>query len=116
MSQLIYTKKTKEHDTSTDDYSAEETVIGTWIDGKPIYRKVIVLPQYVNLPVNAWQNITNVSSLSINYLLNAIAYTDETWVWTGFLTRIINGNLDVYNGITSWNIKTLVIEYTKTTD
>ena len=66
--------------------------------------------------MNAWQNITNVSSLSINYLLNAEAYTAETWEWTGFLTRIINGNLDVYNGIASWNIKTLVIEYTKTTD
>lgn len=26
---------------SSDVYSTEETVIGTWIDGKPLYRKVI---------------------------------------------------------------------------
>ena len=27
-------------------YSTEEQVIGTWIDGKPIYRKVIALGQF----------------------------------------------------------------------
>lgn len=29
-------------DTIKNNYSTDETVIGTWIDGKPIYRKVIV--------------------------------------------------------------------------
>lgn len=27
--------------TSSDVYSAEETVVGTWIDGKPVYRRLI---------------------------------------------------------------------------
>lgn len=36
---------------SQDIYSTEETVIGRWIDGKPLYRKTI--PVYVYSTVNA---------------------------------------------------------------
>ena len=26
-----------------DNYSTEEQVVGTWIDGKPLYRKVVII-------------------------------------------------------------------------
>lgn len=36
------TSESREKKFTGDVYSTEETVVGTWIDGKPIYRKVIV--------------------------------------------------------------------------
>ena len=41
---------------SPNEYSTEETKIGTWIDGKPLYRKVI----------NAKPTISNTSNQTIS--------------------------------------------------
>lgn len=41
---------------SPNDYSTEETKIGTWIDGKPIYRKVFNFGQ---LPVTSRKEINH---------------------------------------------------------
>ena len=38
-------------------YSTEETKIGTWIDGKTVYRRVVVLPSSVTVPNNTWTTI-----------------------------------------------------------
>lgn len=43
------------------DYSTEEQIIGTWIDGKPIYQKTIEL---TNVSLPEAQQITNVTLLS----------------------------------------------------
>ncbi|MFT4107728.1 MAG: hypothetical protein QM657_18395 [Lacrimispora sp.] len=49
-------------------YSTEETVCGTWIDGKPIYRKVIS----GKLPVDSAEKyaFANVSDLKVDKLIN----------------------------------------------
>lgn len=51
-------------DSSNEIYSTEEIKIGTWIDGKPLYRKCFV----VTLPSQSmsWQNLVDISGLNID--------------------------------------------------
>lgn len=53
---------------SKDLYSFDEVEIGTWVDGKPIYRKVIA----GTLAINNGNSLvfTNVSALQIGRLIN----------------------------------------------
>ena len=50
-------------------YSTEETVIGTWIDGKPLYRKVVII-----------ENIGNAGNLEIPYNIpdSELVWVDES--------------------------------------
>lgn len=51
-----------------NDYSTEETVCGKWIDGKPIYRKVI---SGTSAAVSGANNLyANVSALKIDKVIN----------------------------------------------
>lgn len=104
-----------------ETYSTSEKKIGTWIDGKPLYRKVIS---------QSSKNDVNLSGLNYNYLaivytIITIAstphpyirnpyYTSGTDYFRTLLTPV--GNLIIetsHSSITNW---TTVIEYTKTTD
>lgn len=116
---------------SGEIYSEEETVIGTWIDGKPIYRKVIrgtystsgtnmTVPngnanveQYVRLEgfVNTTENINvpiNTYSGTSTYVL-AWGRTANASVPDSILFKCLHTNFDHRPFI-------IIIEYTKTTD
>lgn len=101
---------------SLETYSTSETIVGTWIDGKPLYRKVINIG-----------NLTNSSTKSVahgltNYTLRNISggcSNGTTFVGiSGFNDEIyVNTNVN-------WSTKTdrrnyvayVILEYTKTTD
>lgn len=112
------------------EYSEEERVIGTWIDGKPIYRSVIP----VTLP-SGTQTTYDVSSLNIETLIKIDGYaskptdTNMDWRPLNFITNFNSttnyvistffaNNLiyiiccSAYGGATGYAI----LEYTKTTD
>lgn len=111
-------------------YSTEETIVGTWIDGKPIYRKVI---DFGALPNNTTKTY-DTGDLKIDTFTEPIRGTTESA--TGFCSGVpfvhignnsygvsINYNkntnkISVQTGYDrSVQIKTYVIlEYTKTTD
>ena len=116
----------------TEVYSTNETVIGTWIDGKPLYRKVINLncPKCSKEGTFADAN-TDVSSLNIDYIIfkNIIRVSNNTvmnydrvdvatkyggMVWYNIANKCImtRHNSMGYNGASI----TAIIEYTKTTD
>ena len=40
-----------------DNYSTEEQVVGTWIDGKPLYRKVVIIDNPSNKTTFSIDNI-----------------------------------------------------------
>lgn len=42
---------------SNEVYSTEETRIGTWIDGKPLYQKIIYLPNVSLSASTAWRSV-----------------------------------------------------------
>ena len=55
-------------------YSTEETIVGTWVDGKPIYRKVFTDP---NNSWNAHDNIIgNITNFKEPTSIKAIAFND----------------------------------------
>lgn len=111
---------------SGDDYSTDEKVIGTWVDGKPLYRKVVNVTSPLN---NGWGTVTNIGELDTmvsakaflfhsgsNYYLplpyyeNSNLYALVLYYKNGNVSVNINGNAFFSKPIT------LIVEYTKTTD
>lgn len=108
-------------------YSTTETRVGTWIDGKPIYRKVISFASSDNMNFSKAHNITNgdkfwlngsasfiiggtsTESLPVNYYNNANDFC-RTWLNTS--------NIRVISPSSFGTNRTfyIVVEYTKTTD
>ena len=112
-----------------DDYSEEEKIVGRWIDGKPIYRKVIIRETLIGTTLH---NITAMDNL-INYSLKWYDTTDNVWYDRfrlydnsyGIATEMCVTTDSIYiwtsryNEI-DWNARTsnvyVILEYTKTTD
>lgn len=95
-------------------YSTEETNTGkTWIDGKPIYRKVV--EKNVNLAGNAWTS-TGVNVSEVDTLCNCVMLNSK-FAFGGFYTKKVSNQLDVYCvSDANWGASTFILEYTKTTD
>lgn len=106
------------------NYSTTEQVIGTWIDGKPIYRKVIT----GNAPSTDWTDFAQLSSLNIDTCINIKGnlYQDNNWnipintYESNDYYILVSWNRTYIsykkNGWTSNPTLILIIEYTKTTD
>lgn len=101
-------------------YSTEEVKTGeTWIDGKPIYRKVIHKGSFSNLSTitaTTDKTIDTVISIKFNFL-----YYNDVW-YTIFNTRELNytkssGVVGAYlTASVSVNDSFFILEYTKKTD
>ena len=106
-------------------YSTEEQVIGKWINGKPIYRKVFPL----NKKVSEGEDISTGCKLdNVDILINMSMYADDKWGnrWVSdissgnpmYLTPNNYINVGAYSGSRDfyYNIHMIIAEYTKTTD
>lgn len=118
---IQYTKTTDEaiEIGSDTDYSLEEKIIGTWIDGKPLYKKVVIVPsiaanaQFINiLDSNCLiQNVNFLGAIYDNnwyseYYYNASDYLSILWVRGGHtITKL---------GPRAYTNAYFVLEYTKT--
>lgn len=104
-------------------YSTDETVVGKWIDGKPIYRKVIA-----NNVSCGRSTAISISNLNIDTLIEVKSFAkrsnENRWVFDSFYdnpSRKFNIHRNE-NDILTWTgdnetyIATIWIEYTKTTD
>lgn len=114
----------------TNTYSTEEQVVGTWIDGKPIYRKVITNDITVTGPsstkyIDDPNFKIDVSDLCIDTFLNTVAtavndeYELKYVVPNAIMCiQIFENNLifTLTNTGLTYDVKYIVIEYTKTTD
>lgn len=107
---------------SNNDYSTEEQVIGKWIDGKPIYRKVYSLTKEYSLKSNTWTVIDDIDFTDkVPFDIKAI-YTknDSNGSTPNLAFYSFNKQLNIMNyrnvaqplGL---NHK-IIIEYIKTTD
>lgn len=116
----------------TTDYSTTEKEIGTWIDGRPLYRKTIVL-ENVTIPSNSNEivimDITNNDVIMVeNYYLNM-----DTSSSAGNRHKILQNMYDTNNkyvAVRGWQNNLLLqsnifyyvykgyitVKYTKTTD
>lgn len=112
-----------------NNYSTEEQVIGTWIDGKPLYRKVININADGTKGVKVYTiNIANVEYITVDETHSFLYATTPEYIpikniWdtanTGGYTILPNAS----NVKFQWYRKewqhlpaTITFEYTKTTD
>ena len=106
-----------------DIYSTTETRIGTWIDGKPIYRKIFTgtITSVSNFSVGTISNFKEAIKIYGTTSFNNYA-TQITQFWNDNIKIIpqvsnANGDIVINAGALSSNQKyILIIEYTKTTD
>ena len=93
-------------------YSSTEKVIGTWIDGKPIYRKVYSISG--SMVQNTWTTVTSLSNVA-TLVKGLMGGSSNNCVWNDVSLRVLDNNIQYYSPLThayDWTI----VEYTKTTD
>lgn len=101
-------------------YSTTEQVIGTWIDGKLVYERVIEFSNSLEVSYNSFTN-TSIGSTNIENIISAIGiHADGTNYGTLIAdptrqSHTVIGLQTDRNGSVA-NIKKLIIQYTKTTD
>lgn len=102
-------------------YSTEEQVIGTWIDGKPVYQKTVSITNPVSGDT-LLSNVANLISATGQFIHNdkkySFPYSDEAGYKCYTFTNTANSNefnLDIsrFGGITNCIVNMI---YTKTTD
>lgn len=108
-------------------YSTEETRIGTWIDGKPLYRKCV---EFTASVANAWTNVLPLIPNADMKMVDAfIARTTGDFTRVGQLGGVLSsimynvGSGSEPNGLNYWTNHstmlgqwTAILSYTKTTD
>lgn len=112
-----------------DVYSTTEQKIGTWIDGKPLYRKVVEQTltssagqnfnlEITNLDKIVWYGGTFVASNGVTFPLPSNAVPGADSYMMGI--QNIQANQDLYfnmgNNVKQAGTLYLRVEYTKTTD
>ena len=106
-----------------EDYSEEEKIIGRWIDGKPIYRKVVKLLEDITVKDSKWVDMkidaTNVERVIYGCIQNSYS-VQHYGIW-------VNPSTNTFNIISSRSDEIIykkydidksiiILEYTKTTD
>ena len=104
------------------NYSTDELVVGTWIDGKPIYQKTWT-GLNVAVGYNTWTNVVNASSLNIDrmILIKNLNRSDGHLIFDGgglefFLDDDKYIKAEFSQNVNRRTIHTITIQYTKTTD
>jgi hypothetical protein len=113
----IYATKGYVNDAAS--YSTEETLTGgTWIDGKPIYRKVVTNLSVSILSSMTWTNICSQSLFPNSETLVSCDVMTNNGIFMRAAESIFeNGNLRIETSIGGQrSIQTVIVEYTKTTD
>lgn len=98
------------------NYSTDEQIVGTWIDGKPIYEKVLVLPELIGIMPNTWYIIPNFDFSFCKDCVYCGGMND-----TGAYFPISGGKADNKLQIMTYRnaavgITKIILKYTKTTD
>lgn len=104
-------------------YSTTETVVGTWVDGKPIYRKA-----WTNLNIGTTEvNVGTISDIDFPIDINAIIsqYTTTSATTLSYVKPYVKSQAEIQirskniyckSGSGFDRVNTIIIEYTKTTD
>ena len=97
-------------------YSTDERIVGSWINGKPIYQKTVIISDF---NFSQSKDFTNDIFTEIEFILCAEMY-DTTSTTVRFIhvdaRKISSNTIRLYNK-DSWNsIDAYTLQYTKTTD
>lgn len=107
-------------------YSTEEKRVGTWIDGKPLYSKIVSFETSDNMNVNLNIQLSNIDTIFIDesssFIINDIEtlgvnwyYAPTDWIRTWYSKR---QELLRSKSPSSLGVRTayITLKYTKTTD
>ena len=97
-----------------NNYSTEEQRIGTWIDGKPLYQKTYECSEVV--PYNSWTKSSILAPSNVARLISSQATTEISvmnYISCSFEDGYILLRNDRNDAVT---VKSITIQYTKTTD
>lgn len=92
-------------------FSTTETPIGTWVDGKTIYRTYVSFPAFEMTP-NEWNSVNSLSITGINEVINARAKRSEDNAIIPLAARTSGTSIEV-NPSANFGISKLILEYTK---
>ena len=102
----------------SQNYSLDEQVVGTWIDGKPIYQKT-----FTNLSIAfSWNSSNKHAVATISPLLTNYEHVVGIWGLNStsnvflYINFSIEGSSWKLMTFTGNSVDTLTIQYTKTTD
>lgn len=107
------------------EYSTEEKVVGKWIDGKPIYEKVITFSLSGRGALSYHHNIENLKEIHFISMLhgdkeNKIKTIRTYTPWYNnasiYLDEITTTDILIYHSSNRTEFYEFVIRYTKTTD
>ena len=117
---------------SLEYYSTGETVVGTWTDGKPIYRRVIYA-----ISSSSVTNIFDTTDLNVDTCVTLHGYiqssvfstkhkqrigdgavngTGSLWIRDSGMMALITAAIDTNPTLYDGQVVTIIFEYTKTTD
>lgn len=128
----VVRKGNKEYATDIP-YSTSERRIGTWVDGKPLYRKVILVDnptigtgvQTIATTISGANNITKIEGLmkssgGFNIPFNSIWSNDinarNSLLWVDVTSNTANIKYTINSNWISITNLVIIVEYTKTTD
>ena len=101
---------------TNENYSTEEQVIGTWIDGKNIYRMVVEFPNKISLTSNSWTTIT-ISNLNAEKIISCNMIGANNGMAIPIACQAIEDGISVLNERNAtYSVSGIILEYTKTTD
>ncbi len=98
-------------------YSTTERVVGTWIDGKPLYEKTFNTTVTIAIK-NQWYNADDLSDLNIENLVSFESRNGNTNLIqvTTWICAYLNGTTLQVTSPEPWAMSNYTIRYTKTTD
>jgi len=101
------------------NYSTEEQVVGTWIDGKPLYQKSISMSSWTvgHGISNLGDVISCIGVINSGNMRFLIPYVSDNVSGYRMTFVVDDTNIDIQHG-SGWTFSTVVatIQYTKTTD
>lgn len=99
------------------NYSTTEQVIGTWIDGKPLYQITADFGTEITVNANTWAN-TTIPATDKKAIISAVGTSGTGTCWNFISANCDSGSyVQVYHTRSSAiTLKYLTIQYTKTTD
>lgn len=119
---------------ANDFYSTTETVVGQWIDGKPIYRIVLetTIPECKTNGTAVTTIYSYDSNINVVTSIRAIYYKENNYYWSSEYTstsgssivtspvyyNTVSRGIIMSNNSIGWNDAKayIILEYTKTTD
>lgn len=126
---VLYCIKAYEPNNRGDEHSTEEQRIGTWIDGKPLYRKVYIFKPNTVTVTGKWVSLVDVSDLHIDDVIHLEGMCHSTqgyWLSINYsyaeyrlLDAIHDNHLQVNVSHLLYLQNTtliFILHYTKTTD